>query len=252
MRLLSFTFIFLFLANFAHAGVLNDAWGDIIRQYPNPQPRKEERVTLASIFNPVVSNYPDHLLQKKNITIEDIKGKSGMFVKRHPASLSKPFSQKKLIKPYKKTISKAMKLFNVPANIIGGVIIQESGGKRFAKAKTSSAKGLMQTIDSTFKLAQKNLYDYGIFIKNPYNASDSIMAGTWYLSWCFEAAREDFPSYNDRSNTNHWKKGLEYYYAGPTWGKNHKPLFFVEYKGKKIIIKKGHYSNKVLEFANSL
>ena len=65
----------------------------------------------------------------------------------------------KTLKPYRDIIDECSKKFNIPAPVIQGMIIVESGGNRYARAKKSSAKGLMQTIDSTFKEARENLKD---------------------------------------------------------------------------------------------
>ena len=122
-----------------------------------------------------------------------------------------------VISNYGETITKASKLFDVPEKIIIGVIFVESGGDRFARVATSSAKGLMQTIDSTFNVAYKALKSQGIYIvKDPFDPTASILAGTWYLGQMYDQAvlglKAD--SYK-RQEINSWATALEYYFEGP-------------------------------------
>jgi soluble lytic murein transglycosylase-like protein len=94
-----------------------------------------------------------------------------------------------VISNYGETITRASKLFDVPEKIIIGVILTESGGDPLARAKTSSAKGLMQTIDSTFNMAYNALKVQGInIVKDPFDPTASILAGSWYLGSMYDQA----------------------------------------------------------------
>lgn len=68
----------------------------------------------------------------------------------------------------------------------------ESGADPYAKAKTTSAKGLMQTIASTFEMARNGLADQGIRISDdPFDPESSIIAGAWYLDRMYTKAVKD-------------------------------------------------------------
>ena len=68
----------------------------------------------------------------------------------------------------------------------------ESSGNPKASAKASSAKGLMQTIKSTFAEARSGLKAIKIHIPNdPYSPKASIMAGSWYLDQMFRQMERD-------------------------------------------------------------
>ena len=233
----------------ASAGPLGDMWGELIKKYPPPRPTIAERNTFSDLYQKMIQKYPQPLFDKKDIAYDELSQYAWPYLKTHRLPMNKQFFCKKKLRPFKEYIQKASLLFDVPEEIIGGVILQESSGNPKAKAKTSSAKGLMQTIDATFDFARKKLLTYDIIIHDPYIPLDSILSGTWYLSYVFELAREDWPRFNNRSQIKMWEKALEYYYAGPVWGKNPKPIFHAYINGKKIIIQKAYYSRKVLEYA---
>ena len=238
----------------AREGSLAEIWGEIIEKYPPPKPTEEDRQTLASLYASILDKnpYPEKLFEKKDVDLEEIEREASAYVKTTKFSPSNIELCKERLLPYKDLIHKASVQFDVPEKIIGAVILKESSGNPRAKAKTSSAKGLMQTIDDTFAFCKQNLLNLGVEIDNPYDPEDSIMAGTWYLSFVFELARQDFPTYNDRKDPKQWKKALEYYYAGPVWGKNPKPIFNVYVNGGKLTINKGLYSKSVLEYSEIL
>ena len=242
----------IFVGNLAYAGELNRLWGDLIKKYPPPEPTKEERNYLEDKYSSEYTSYPEKLFQNKNIPFEKLKQNASPYLRKHELQLSKSSYSRRRLQKFKEIIHKASVYFTVPEKIIGAVILQESSGNPRAKAKTSSAKGLMQTIDATFYLAKSNVRKYGLYINDPYQPKDSIIAGTWYLSYVFELAKQDFPTYNDRSKLKMWEKALEYYYAGPKWGKHPKPIFHVYINGKKLVIKKALYSQKALEYAYML
>ena len=243
---------FIFVFSCAYAGELNRLWGDLIKKYPPPKPTLEDRNYLESKYNAEYTVYPDQLFQNKNIPLEQVNKYASSYLRKHELQLSKSTYCRKRLQKFKEMIHKSSIYFTVPEKIIGAVILQESSGDPKAKAKTSSAKGLMQTIDATFYLAKSNVRQFGLYINDPYNPKDSIIAGSWYLSYVFELARQDFPEYHDRSKLKMWEKALEYYYAGPKWGKHPKPIFHVYVNGKKLIIKKALYSQKALEYAYML
>jgi soluble lytic murein transglycosylase-like protein len=155
---------------------------------------------------------------------------------------------------YEPFIKEASARFNVPIEIITAVIMVESGGNANAKAPTSSASGLMQTISSTFAEAGSALAAQGIEITpDPFDPRASIMAGTWYLDRMYAAAAADRPDFCvDRNRVASWKYPLEYYYAGPSYGSNRSPVVIIYANGKKILVDKPAYSGKVLQWAKIL
>ena len=152
---------------------------------------------------------------------------------------------------YHQLIKNASTRFDVPQSIVKSVILAESGGDPAAKASTTTAKGLMQTIDSTFRLAQKDLLRQGIIIKNdPLDPHASIMAGTWYLDRMYKKADQDGKIKNaNRNDISTWRYPLEYYYAGPANGRKTKNKILVFSKGTRRIIDKRAYSKKVQKWA---
>lgn len=169
---------------------------------------------------------------------------------------AKPFSKKLdgLLKPYRGLINECAQKFNVPEEIIGAVILVESGGNNKAAAKTSSAKGLMQTIRSTFREARLSLNDRGIKIEdNPFNPRSSIYAGTWYLNHVFEKVLKDNPGKGlSRSDIENWCTPAKYYYAGPADGSKREEIIIKYIDGKKLVVDKKTYCNKVMRYARLL
>ena len=155
------------------------------------------------------------------------------------------------LKPYLNWIQEAGLRFNIPSEIIGAVIMVESGGNPEAKAKTSSARGLMQTISATFKEAKNHLKSLGIRVKNsPYDPHASIMAGSWYLDRMFRRAVLDRKEFiRGRQDFSSWKYPLEYYYAGPQNGKKKENTVIMYAGGRRVVIDKPAYSKKVLKWA---
>lgn len=153
--------------------------------------------------------------------------------------------------PYADLIRKASDLFNVPQEIIAAVIMVESGGDPKARAKTSSAAGLMQTISGTFTDARTSLKNREIHIsESPYDPESSIFAGTWYLDRMYDRARRDKPGeVGPRDSIAAWKYPLEYYYAGPGYGARRDPVVIIYSGGKKVVVDKPAYSSKALKWA---
>ena len=79
-----------------------------------------------------------------------------------------------------------------------------------------------------------------------------MRAGGWYLNYCFGMARHDYPDNSDRGNLERWARALEYYYAGPAWGRDPRPIVHVYRNGKRTQIHKARYSEGVLEYARAL
>ncbi len=152
---------------------------------------------------------------------------------------------------YETFIATAAFTFNVPEVIIKSVIMAESGGNPVAKAKTSSAKGLMQTINATFRMARNDLKKRKIIIPcDPFDPRASIMAGTWYLDRMYKKALADKKiKNNERKNIVSWRFPLEYYYAGPVCGAKVKNKILIFSKGTQKVIDKRGYSKKIMTWA---
>ena len=157
----------------------------------------------------------------------------------------------KRLYPFRAYIAQASERFQVPSEIIGAVIMVESSGNPQAKAKTSSAKGLMQTIHSTFVMARRALAAKGIYVADSaYNAQASIMTGSWYLGQMFDQVVCDGRvKKEDRNLILQWKLPVEYYYAGPGHGKKMHDVVITYSGGKRIVIDKSAYSQKVRRWA---
>ena len=155
------------------------------------------------------------------------------------------------LKPYTQFIQKAGMVFNIPEEIIGAVIMVESAGNPEAKAKTSSARGLMQTVAGTFKMARKKLLASGIRIADsPHDPHASIMAGSWYLNRMYARSKADRKKKpGARQHLNSWKYPLEYYYAGPKNGKKKEDTVIIYAGGRRVVVDKPAYSRKVLKWA---
>ena len=157
----------------------------------------------------------------------------------------------KALRPYGQIIRDASRQFLIPPEIIGAVIMVESGGNKKAEASTGTAKGLMQTLAGTFREAREGLRSQGILIENdPFNPKSSIMAGAWYLDRMFaQVAMDGKQPHLNRQNIADWRYPVEYYYAGPGNGRKEKDRVMVYAGGKRIVIDKPAYSGKVLKWA---
>jgi soluble lytic murein transglycosylase-like protein len=156
--------------------------------------------------------------------------------------------------PYESMIATASRQFDIPKNLLQAVIMAESGGDSKARAGTTSAKGLMQTIDSTFRMAREGLAQNGIIIPDdPFDPEASIMAGSWYLDRMYHQALADGKLARvDRKNINSWRYPLEYYYAGPGNGVKAVNKIQVYSNGETRIIDKRAYSGKIQSWAEIL
>ena len=155
---------------------------------------------------------------------------------------------------YESIVETASQTFKIPKVIIKAVIMAESGGDQYAKAGTTSAKGLMQTIDSTFKMARNGLADQGIQISDdPFDPESSIMAGAWYLDRMYKKAIKDKKiKIVARNDIASWRYPLEYYYAGPRNGVKSENKIYVFSNGTQRVIDKRAYSKKIQKWAKIL
>lgn len=162
------------------------------------------------------------------------------------------FLNKQLV-PYQSLITQASSLFDIPPEVIGAVIMVESSGNPQAKAKTSSAKGLMQTINSTFAEARSGLLKRGTFIAdNPYQPRASILAGSWYLDKMFRQMERDLSRRFNRKDLNAWRKVAEYYYAGPSYGRKRAGVVVMYAGGRRVVVDKAGYAEKVIRWARAM
>ena len=192
-------------------------------------------------------------IKREHMIVPSIKRKDAVnFPVREKDLISSPI--KKKMAPWRREIDNAAAFFQVPTAIIEAVIMVESGGDPRAKAKTSSASGLMQTIKATFSEARRALAEQGVTIPdNPFDPYASIMAGSWYLGKMFEQAEADGKAgVKLRSDLNSWRYPLEYYYAGPGHGRKVEPRVLIYSGGKRLLIDKPAYSRKVLTWASKL
>jgi hypothetical protein len=158
------------------------------------------------------------------------------------------------LKPWRRHIHRAARLFQVPVAIIEAVIMVESGGNPRAKAKTSSASGLMQTIKATFAEGRRALAAGGIVCADdPFDPQASILVGSWYLKRMFDQAKVDGkPGVEDCSEISSWRYPLQYYYSGPGHGRKKAPRILIYSGGERILINKPAYSRKVMAWAENL
>ena len=155
------------------------------------------------------------------------------------------------LQPHAALIRQASDRFKIPQEVIGAVIFMESAGKADAKAKDTSAKGLMQTIDSTFAMARSALAGEGIaIVDDPFDPQASILAGSWYLNHMFHLVAKDRPEEaGGRDNLASWQLPLQYYYAGPGHGRKRSDKIVVYRGGQPRVIDKKAYSDTVLKWA---
>lgn len=158
------------------------------------------------------------------------------------------------LRPYIGLIGECSRKFDVPPEIIGAIIMVESGGDPRAAAATSSARGLMQTIRGTFSTARTALQEQGTVIADdPFNPRASIYAGTWYLSHVFDrAATDNGDAALVRGRISDWSLPAKYYYAGPSWGARKSDIIITYVDGRKIVVDKKTYCDKVMRYAGIL
>ncbi len=116
-------------------------------------------------------------------------------------------------------IQKVSFIFDVPEEVLYGLIFHESDCDSAVKNPKSSATGLTQMIDGTWIWAKKKIkQDFKMELKNRRNPHDSLMAGTWYLNHLFMLAERNNGDHLDRKSVPSWRIPLKYYYAGDSCG----------------------------------
>ena len=90
----------------------------------------------------------------------------------------------KALRPYRSLISDASQRFNIPAEVIGAVIMVESSGNPRAKARPSSAKGLMQTIRSTFADARRAWHAFQALFQSQAQPQEPLRLGALVSGAC--------------------------------------------------------------------
>ncbi|MCP3872058.1 MAG: transglycosylase SLT domain-containing protein [Desulfobacteraceae bacterium] len=236
-------FIYLFFV-FGLSYAFDDPWGQLRDQYKKKQINKVVKKTESpDPWSQLRAVCLPFSLKEEQIALGDTK-KAKRFVDKFRATLL----------PYDAIIKKASQRFDIPEEVINAVIMAESGGNPYARAGTTSAKGLMQTIDSTFTMARTALEKEGILLTdNPFDPQSSIMAGTWYLKKMYETCiRDKKIKYPDKHDISTWRYPLEYYYAGPRNGVKQANKIYVFSNGKRRMIDKRAYSNKVQKWAKIL
>ena len=233
------------------AGSLAESWSGLLTYQRPPAPPHAE-ATLRSAWGDLLANYPSDAIRSMVNTLEAARRIPEAYRREHRAYGHGPEGWARRLEPYRPWIDEAARRFDVPPAVIRAVILQESGGDAKAQAKGTSAKGLMQTIDATFALAREALAGDGLHVENPLTPRDSILTGSWYLAYCFDLAARDHGITADRKTPRTWRRALEYYYAGPGWGRDPRPIVHVYRKGKRIRIHKGRYSDGVLAYVEAL
>ena len=236
----------------AAAGRLADLWSDVLTDYSLPEAPEQEATTLRSIWGAMLAGYPARAIERGATTLEEAERIPAAYRRHHRFFDRGRKDWTGRLEPYRSLIEDAARRFDVPAVVLGAVILQESGGDAKAKAKGTTAKGLMQTINATFALAKKTLAKTDLRIDNPLAARDSILAGAWYLSYCYDLAARDHGADGRREDPEAWRRALEYYYAGPGWGRDPRPIIHVYRNGQSIRIHKARYSDGVLAYVRGL
>lgn len=232
------------------AGPIAEAF-ETLKKYKRPPAPPEAEQTLRDIWGPLIARYPSEAIRSLPHTLTAVESIPAVYRREHRVFRHGADDWMRRLEPYDAPIREASWRFDVPPEVIRAVILQESGGNEAAQAKDTSAKGLMQTIDATFTLARDALATDDLQIRNPLTGRDSIFAGTWYLAYCFDLAARDYPE-GDRKNPQSWRRALEYYYAGPGWGRDPRPIIHVYRNGKRTRIHKARYSDGVLGYVAAL
>ncbi len=239
----------LLVATPAHA---DDSWTQLQDFYGSAE--KPAVIEKAVPVTPVVSNPLDAqddpwaIMQIYYVPFTEADEDEAL---QNPGSSRKvsTFLHQKL-SPYQTIINAAAQRFDIPPTVLGAVIMVESGGNPNASAKTSSAKGLMQTIKATFAEARAGLKAKGISIPNdPYSPKASIMAGSWYLDRMFRQMERDSGRRYKRDDLVAWSKVAEYYYAGPTHGRKRAGVVIMYAGGRRVVVDKAGYAQKVMKWA---
>jgi len=231
----------IFLCGLSHA--FEDPWFSLRKQY--------EKTQIKKVIEKEKQD-PWGLLRAVYLPFSMFEEKKAVANPEMAENFTRKFNSRLL--NYNTIIKKATDRFDIPEEIIKSVIMAESGGDNYAKAKTTSAKGLMQTIDSTFLMAKRGLKKEGVYISdNPFEPESSIMAGTWYLNRMYEKCIRDGKIISgNRKTISTWRYPLEYYYAGSVHGAKDMNKIYVFSNGKRRMIDKRAYSKKIQKWAQIL
>ena len=246
-----FALVLAFCPAWVSADSLAESWSDLLTYERPPAPPRAE-ATLRGAWEGMLAGYPADAIRTSPDTLEAARRIPEAYRRDHRFYGHGPEDWARRLAPYQPWVEEAARRFGIPPAIIRAVILQESGGDASARAKGTSAKGLMQTIDATFALAKEALAGAGLRIRDPLTPRDSILAGSWYLAYCFDLAARDHGVAPDRKDPHAWRRALEYYYAGPGWGRDPRPIIHVYRKGKRTRIHKGRYSDGVLAYVDAL
>ena len=222
-----------------------------VRGY-DPWKSLKELFVLENVPQKVNRSDPWMRIRKLYLPVSEKGGDVGLTHKQTSYRINVHFCR--MVEPYANIITKCSRHFKIPVSIIQAVIMVESGGNPNASNKLTSAKGLMQTIDSTFEDARKALINSGILIKDdPFDPRSSIYAGCWYLDrmYCLVYGNSTFAK-NNRQNLWSWQKPLEYYYVGPKNGKKDKKVIICYGGGVRKEVDKSLYAKKIIKWAKIL
>ena len=231
---------------------LAEAWSGLLEGDFLPEVPEREAATLRSAWGAMLAGYPERAIEGGARTLEEAERIPAAYRRHHRFYDRGREDWMGRLAPYRLHIEDAARRFDVPAVVLGAVILQESGGDAGARATGTSAKGLMQTIDATFALAKQTLAKRNLHIADPLLARDSILAGAWYLSYCYDLAVRDERVQGRREHPQTWRSALEYYYAGPGWGRDPRPIIHVYRNGERTRIHKAKYSDGVLAYVRGL
>jgi len=117
-------------------------------------------------------------------------------------------------------VREAALIFRVPERILFGLIYRESGCVPSIRNPNSSALGLNQFVDKTWRWVRGELKrDTGMDIKDRVDPRSSLMAGGWYLNHLFQFVQRRNPQRRlRRERIEDWDLALQYYYAGEGCG----------------------------------
>ncbi len=237
-------------STFAGPVKIRDPWACLQKSYPKRPAKQSSAAVTSGLQTKIYKNDPWQRLRE--IVIPFSLTDEQKLNRGSGSEVAEKVHQK--LKPWRKYIQRAARLFQVPVAIIEAVIMVESGGNPKAKAKTSSAAGLMQTIKATFADGRRSLAARGIICADdPFDPQASILVGTWYLKQMFDQSQSDGkPGVDDRAAISSWHYPLQYYYSGPRHGRKQAPRILIYSGGERILIDKPAYSRKVMVWAESL
>lgn len=225
-----------------------DSWGELQRRFRTDPVQRTTSLPVARSASRSPGENPWTQLQAVYLPFSQAEEETALINPRVKQKVATKLHA--TLAPYQNSIHEASQRFDVPVAVIAAVIMVESSGNPNAAAGTSSAKGLMQTIDATFAEARNALGADGLLIKNdPFDPHASIMAGTWYLDQMYRQVQADRGVALNRKHFTAWRLATEYYYAGPTYGRKHAPVVLIYSGGQQVRVDKAGYSSKVLRWA---